>query len=222
MFVTAATQLAVPTAVAQDRLLTVLHADGGLQDAASAAFRAGETVLLRAGFAGVSKQVAVHSVPAYLRGETTVIPLRWVATGPAGELFPAMDANLELDPTPDGHCRLTLSGNYAPPLGQLGVRLDQLLLHRAARATARSLLTRVGRVLLAEHPTPADTRPIRRSTTPTGPTPMARTAVPAATRLATADRLTDPGPRGRSTGDRVVPRLVHYVPPPNPSVHPRE
>ena len=23
-----------------------------------------------------------------------------------------MDANLELDPTPDGHCRLTLTGNY--------------------------------------------------------------------------------------------------------------
>ena len=33
-------------------------------------------------------------------------------------------ANLEPDRTPDGHCRLTLSGNYAPPLGQPGVRLD--------------------------------------------------------------------------------------------------
>ena len=156
MFVTAAARLAVPTAVAQHRLLTVLHADGGLQDAAAAAFRAGETVLLRAGFAGVSKQVALHSVPAYLRGETTVIPLRWVATGAAGELFPTMDANLELDPTPDGHCRLTLTGNYTPPLGRLGVRLDQVLLHRAARATARSLLTRVGRIILAAHPAPTD------------------------------------------------------------------
>ena len=76
MFVTAAARLAVPTAVAQHRLLTVLHADGGLQDAAAAAHRAGETVLLRAGFAGFSKQVALHSVPAYLRDETTVIPLR--------------------------------------------------------------------------------------------------------------------------------------------------
>ena len=156
MFVTAAAELAVPMEVAKDRLLTLLHADGGLQDAASAAFGAGETVLLRAGFAGVSKLVAVHSVPAYLRGDTTVIPLRWVATGPAGELFPAMDADLELDPTPDGHCRLTLSGNYRPPLGQLDVRLDQVL-HRATRATARSLLTRVGRVILAAHPAPVDT-----------------------------------------------------------------
>ncbi|HEY5150219.1 MAG TPA: hypothetical protein VIJ23_10430 [Mycobacterium sp.] len=152
MFVNAVTHLAVPTAVAQDRLLTVLHADGGLQDAAVAAFRTGETVLLRAGFAGVGKQVAVHCVPGYLRGETTVIPLQWVATGPAGELFPAMDANLELDPTPDGHCRLTLIGNYRPPLGRVGVRLDQVLLHRAARATARSLLNRVGRGILATHP----------------------------------------------------------------------
>ena len=154
MFVAAVTQLPVPTAVAQDRLLPVLHADGGLQDAAAAAFRAGETVLLRAGFAGVGKQVAVHSVPGYLRGETTVIPLRWVATGPAAELFPAMDANLELDPSPDGHCRLTLIGSYRPPLGLVGVRLDQVLLHRAARATARSLLNRVGRVILAAHPAP--------------------------------------------------------------------
>ena len=156
MFVAAVTRLPVPTAVAQHRLLTVLHADGGLQDAAAAAFRAGETVLLRAGFAGVGKQVAVQSVPGYLRGETTVIPLRWVATGPAGELFPAMDANLELDPTPDGHCRLTLTGNYRPPLGWVGVRLDQVLLHRAARATARGPLTRVSRVVLAAHPMPVD------------------------------------------------------------------
>jgi hypothetical protein len=32
------------------------------------------------------KQVVVDSVPAYQRGETTVIPLRRVATGPTGEL----------------------------------------------------------------------------------------------------------------------------------------
>jgi len=120
----AAAQVAVPTGLAQDRLLTLSHSDGGLRDAASAAFRAGETLLLRAWFAGVSKQIAVHSVPAYLRADTTVVPLRWVATGPADRLLPAMDANLEPDRTPDGHCRLTLSGNYAPPLGQPGVRLD--------------------------------------------------------------------------------------------------
>jgi hypothetical protein len=154
MFVTVVTDLAVPAAVAQHRLLTVLHTERGLRDAAAAAYETGQAVLLRAGFAGISKQVAVHIVPAYLRGATTVIPLRWVATGPAGDLFPAMDANLELDPTADGQCRLTLLGNYQPPLGHLGAGLDRVLLHRAARSTARGLLTRVGRVILATQPAP--------------------------------------------------------------------
>ena len=151
MFVDEVLVLDVPVAAAQVRLLA-FHVDGGVQDAATFAFREGHTLLQGDGFTGWTDQVAVHSVPAYLRGATTILPLRWVVTGTSGDIIPAVDANLELDPTPDGHCRLTLIGNYRPPLGRVGVRLDQVLLHRAARATARSLLNRVGRGILATHP----------------------------------------------------------------------
>lgn len=156
MFVTAAAQLAVPTGVAQDRLLTLLHADGGLRDAASAAFRAGETVLLRAGFAGVSKQIAVHSVPAYLRGDTTVIPLRWVATGPADQLLPGDGRQPRTGP----HARRSLPAHTERELrtaaGTARRPARPTPLHRAARATARGLLTRVSHVILVAHPAPAD------------------------------------------------------------------
>ncbi len=94
--------------------------------------------------------MAVHSVPAYLRGETTILPLRWVVTGTTGDIFPAIDANLELDRTSDGRARLTFRGSYRPPWGQQGFVLDQQRLEEAVAATASGLLHRVAEALFAE------------------------------------------------------------------------
>ena len=35
-------------------------------------------------------------IPAYQRGTTTVVPIRWTATGSLAKAFPVLDANLEL------------------------------------------------------------------------------------------------------------------------------
>jgi len=150
MFVDEVLVLDVPVAAAQVRLLA-FHVDGGVQDAATFAFREGHTLLQGDGFTGWTDQVAVHSVPAYLRGATTILPLRWVVTGTGGDIFPAVDANLELDQTPDGRSRLTFRGSYRPPWGQLGFVLDQQRLQDAACATARGLLDRVADALTAGH-----------------------------------------------------------------------
>ena len=144
MFVDEVRPIGVPVAEAREGLLAVLRRDG-LQTVSVDAFSAGQSLLVRAGFAGLSKQVAVQYLPAYRRGDTTVIPIRWVATGPAADLFPPLDANLELDPAGGGTSRLTLRGCYRTPLGRIGAGLDQLVLHQAARATVRRFLAQMSR-----------------------------------------------------------------------------
>ncbi|HEX4016700.1 MAG TPA: hypothetical protein VHX15_08175 [Frankiaceae bacterium] len=67
-------------AVVQHRLLESLQV-GDLDSLASEAYREGATILARSGIGGLSKAVEIQSVPAYQRGSTTVVPLRWVDTG---------------------------------------------------------------------------------------------------------------------------------------------
>ncbi len=74
--------------------------------------------------------------------DAAVLTLRWESTGPAG-LFPPLDADLTLTPAGSDRCRLSLAGEYNPPLGPLGSGLDRAILHRAAQATARSFVHRV-------------------------------------------------------------------------------
>lgn len=71
--------------------------------------------------------------------DSYVIPLTWEATGTPG-LFPTLKADLLLAPIGDVATQITLTGSYEPPLGQVGQRLDQLLLHRLAETTIRSFL----------------------------------------------------------------------------------
>jgi hypothetical protein len=123
-------------AVAQHRLLEYLHV-GNLDAIASQAYREGATILARAGIGGLSKGVEIQSIPAYQRGATTVVPLRWVATGGLGGAFPVLDANLELTAA-DGGTDLLIVGSYRPPFGVLGAAVDRLVMHSVAQATMRS------------------------------------------------------------------------------------
>jgi hypothetical protein len=133
---------AAPVAVAQQRLLTRLNLDG-LQPQASRAVADGAEVLLRAAVGPISKTVAVSSVAPYLREDTVVFPIRWVATGPLGTLLPSLEANIELSPTSDpdpGHTVIVFIGSYRPPFGRVGTAIDRALLHRATAATARAFI----------------------------------------------------------------------------------
>ena len=68
------------------------------------------------------------------------ISLRWEATGPASDLFPALDADLPLVPEGNDRSRLSLTGSYRPPLGGAGKALDKVIMGRVARVTVRLFL----------------------------------------------------------------------------------
>src|SRR5215469_3881411 len=92
---------------------------------------------------GMSKLVEVRLLDPVPHEDVVVVPLRWEATGRMGRLFPVLDANLTLAGDGDGKAVLRFAGVYRPPLAAAGEELDQLVLHRVASATVRSLLNRL-------------------------------------------------------------------------------
>jgi hypothetical protein len=124
--------------------LARMVADGGLADVSRDAYEGTLTRLIRVGpfgdAPGISKQVQVRSIGPVRRDATTTVWLRWEATGPAGGLFPVLDADLLLRPAGLEKTCMTLNGCYRPPLGRLGAGLDRAVLHRVATATIRALL----------------------------------------------------------------------------------
>jgi len=134
------------------RLLLVSPEAGVL---ASSAATDAESVLMRAGVAGLSKQIAVQALEPSHRPGRVVIPMRWVATGRGGDLFPALDGNLELLARPDGDTDLHLVGSYEAPLGRAGEVLDQLVMHRVARHTLESFVRRIAEAIGDVQPGPA-------------------------------------------------------------------
>lgn len=154
MFLAEEVPLALSAATARRRLVGYLR-DEGLQNASVEAFGEGRHLLIRAGVAGLSKEVQVQVLPAYMHGDTMVAPLRWVATGPTGAMFPQLDANLEVAPVDADTSILRLMGTYRPPLGAVGTTLDRVLLHRVAGATSRALLQQLSDALSASTPSTA-------------------------------------------------------------------
>ena len=139
MFVVEESTLPLPYEQARVRLLDYVRVDG-LQSSSEDAFEQGRDLLVRAGVGAVSKQVLVQLLQPYEHEHTTVVPLRWVATGAAGTLFPQLDGNLELAPTDDECSTLRLAGAYRAPLAAVGATLDRVLLHRVAEASVSRFL----------------------------------------------------------------------------------
>lgn len=96
---------------------------------------------------GMSKLVDAHILKLTTGDDATVLTVRWEATGPAGALFPALDADITLAPASQDATKLSLAGTYRPPFAALGAGLDKAVLHRAATATIRSFLNRLAAAL---------------------------------------------------------------------------
>jgi hypothetical protein len=96
---------------------------------------------------GMSKLVEVRLLDPVPHDDMMVVPVRWEATGIVGRLFPVLDANLSLSESRDGTAVLRFAGVYRPPLDGVGAGLDQIVLHRVADATIRSLLARISHLL---------------------------------------------------------------------------
>jgi hypothetical protein len=121
-----------------------------LSGLAAGAAREGESLRLRVGpiepLPLLSKTVTLHADQPIVRGEATIVPLTWRATGSQG-IFPVLNADLEVSALSPQITQLTLRGSYEPPLGVVGRRLDRLLLHRVAEATIRSFMHRLAESL---------------------------------------------------------------------------
>lgn len=157
MFLAEERTVAVGFADATRRLTHVIN-HGTIRAASAAAYEHGQTVVLRVGPAGdrpgLSKLVRAQFLPSVQRGGTLTVTLRWEATGPAGELFPALDADLVLAREGEDQVRLGLTGSYRPPLSWAGGSLDRVLLRRIATATVRHLLRDLADALIDPQPAP--------------------------------------------------------------------
>lgn len=146
-------------ATARERLAQMV-ADGGLTGVSRHAYEGAVTHLTRVGpfgdAPGASKQVQVRLIGPVRRDGVTTVWLRWEATGPAGGLFPVLDADLQLRPEGLEKTRLTLNGCYRPPLGRLGAGLDRVVLHGAATATIGALLRGIAATLTEPRHGPAN------------------------------------------------------------------
>ena len=136
MFVGHEVLLEVSFAIARERLVRLTE-DGALISASEDAYGRGTADPTRVGVAGLSKLVRVQLRELSWMDRAAGLAIRWEATGPAGGLFPVLDADLRLASTGDQATLLTMAGAYRPPLGPLGEALDRVILHRVADATIR-------------------------------------------------------------------------------------
>jgi len=150
VFICATLELPVPVASAVERLDAALSRHR-LDEMSDDAYAAGLVVLTTVGpfgeVAGLSKKVRLELLPRRQVDDGVRLPLRWVATGATGQLFPALDADLDLLAVGEQQCALSINAVYDPPLGALGAGIDRMFLNRAARATVRALLRKLGHTL---------------------------------------------------------------------------
>jgi len=136
-------EVRAPYAVVRDHLTQPMAR--WLTDGANAAFAEGERLSLLVSPAGgevrTLQRVHIELGPAYARGEGAVVPLSWWAID-ARRVFPTLDADLEVMPMGPNQVMLTLMGSYEPPIGQVVLGLDRLVLHRIAETCIRSFLRR--------------------------------------------------------------------------------
>lgn len=150
MFIHATLELPIPAATAINRLCPALRCDhfGELSDKA---YEAGLVTLARVGpfgdVPGLAKTVRLQMLEPHMVDNVMRVPMRWVATGATGQLFPALDADLDIATIDEQRCEISIRAVYTPPLGAVGAGINSMLLHRAARATIRSLLRGLGRSL---------------------------------------------------------------------------
>ena len=145
MFVEAQSPLSLPFSAVHAALDAAL-ADGGLTEESRRAAEKGASFLMRVGpggSRGFAKQVLVEVLPFDYVGRKVVLPLRWRPTGPAGRLFPSLEANLTISEVDGIGSLVSIVASYEPPLDAVGAGLDRILLSRAAGATLTALLREI-------------------------------------------------------------------------------
>src|SRR6266705_3437880 len=118
MFVTEETTLGLPLGRAVAQLGSAIES-GWFGEVSDHAYAAGLAVLTRAGppgdVRGLAKTGQVRLSGPRERVTGVAYALRWVATGPAGGLFPALDADMSLTRVDASRTRLAIIACYRPP-----------------------------------------------------------------------------------------------------------
>jgi hypothetical protein len=134
--------------------LALFVSDGGLRVASEAAYQDGLDAGPLTGPGGGAKLARVQCAAPVQRGGTLRVPLRWEVTGPAGELFSVLDADLTLSPDRDGRAHLRLDGSYRPPIGPDGQLPEQAVVSRITAASLCYLLDNAADAIADPAPEP--------------------------------------------------------------------
>jgi hypothetical protein len=150
MFVSDQRMVLVRIGAARTRLAGLVRHDW-LSGASQQAYRDGLSHLLWAGpggsAPGLPQLVHVQYLDPVEDARSVITGMRWHASAVTGQVFPALDADIRLDPEASHATWLTLTGIYRPPIPPLAARLDQALLHKTATTTIRSLLAHISQAL---------------------------------------------------------------------------
>ena len=148
MFVHYFTHVPLGLSEVETRLDHVRH---HLTEMADVAYRAGEALRSRVSpwDQGIAKEVSLRLGLAEIHSSGLVYPITWTAAG-AGLLFPELHAELILAHIGPAQTRLTVQGNYKPPLGVVGRVADRAVLGRYADATVRNWLDRLAAALVED------------------------------------------------------------------------
>ncbi len=140
MFVTEESALGLPIGWAVAQLGSTIES-GWFHEISDQAYAAGLAVLAQAvppaDVDGPPKSLRVRLSGPRERMTGVAYALRWEARGPAGGLFPALDADLSLIRVDAIRTRLAIVACYRP---QPGLQLDRPLLSRAAQMTLQSVV----------------------------------------------------------------------------------
>lgn len=148
-------QLEVAFAVAQARLANLARG-GWLLAASKSACSEGANSPAYSGLPrparGMSRLVSVYSRDLVVRPASAHLAIRWVATIPGGEVYPALDADITLTPAGRGATTLTLAAAYRPAPENQGDDLDRAALRRMADVTIQALINRIAEAIAIPHP----------------------------------------------------------------------
>jgi hypothetical protein len=148
MFVSDEVVVPVGFATARARLANMIRGDT-LRRSSAQAYGEGLVTILRVGPSrAASRLVRAEFREPVDHGDSCLLTLRWEAAGPAGQLFPVLDADITVTPGDGNRVLLRLDGAYRPPLGKLGARLDRAIMHRVATATIRAFLADISSALV--------------------------------------------------------------------------
>ena len=148
MFVHYFTHVPVGLGVVQARIDEVRSS---LEGWAGVAYREGEELHAKVGPGemGYAKEIRLGIGPGEVRPAGIVYPVTWTAAG-AEVLFPRLQADLILSHLGPGRTKLTLEGNYDPPMGRVGRMIDRIILKNLAESTVQDWVDRIARAVSAE------------------------------------------------------------------------